>query len=154
MENSYVSNKPLSILKASLPFLPSGYQKTLSYFVKIEEFNIMCNSFNRDINSPLSVCEAPYDTATSRKEMINAISEYLNDSEKELINTFYNLSMALNLYSGQKNKDSNQNTDSNSESGTANGINLDVLKNMLSPSQKAMFDKCSSLINSEGGIHV
>lgn len=153
MENNYVSNKPLSILKASLPFLPSNFQRTLSYFVKIEEFNLMCNSFNQDLNSPLSICEAPKDSVISRKELINAISEYLNDNEKEMINMFYNLSIALNLYSGQKNNSDAPKSDS-SPNKPASGINLDVLKNMLSPSQKAMFDKCSSIINSEGGANV
>ena len=176
MENNYLSNKPLSILKASLPFLPPNFQKAVSYYVKAEEFNLMCNSLDETVNSPMRACDTT-DGGFSKKELIDAVSAYLNDGERELINMFYNLTTALNMYSEFKsfsnfengdllpvtisnttaNENVNQNFTSDNNEINANnnpGFNIEMLKNMLSPSQKLMFDKCSSLLNSEGGLHV
>lgn len=192
--NDLFSNKPLNILKASLPYVPSTMQKVISYYIKIEEFNIMRNSFNTSHDNLLSACDNGSDNNHKNKpiELINAVKPYLNTEEKNLIDMFMNMVNAFNMYntykslnlpalrpesfnfnnpdgpvynSGNKSDASNIENDSfingtdydndnpnNKQSNSSPGnipanIDIDALKNMLSPSQRAMFDTYSSLLN-------
>lgn len=192
--NDLFSNKPLNILKASLPYVPSTMQKVISYYIKIEEFNIMRNSFNTSHDNLLSACDNGSDNNHKNKpiELINAVKPYLNSEEKNLIDMFMNMVSAFNMYntykslnlpalrpesfnfnnpdgpiynSGNKSDDSNIENDSfingtdydndnpnNKQSNSSPdnipaNIDIDALKNMLSPSQRAMFDTYSSLLN-------
>lgn len=192
--NDLFSNKPLNILKASLPYVPSTMQKVISYYIKIEEFNIMRNSFNTSHDNLLSACDNGSDNNHKNKpiELINAVKPYLNTEEKNLIDMFMNMVNAFNMYntykslnlpalrpesfnfnnpdgpvynSGNKSDASNIENDSfingtdydndnpnNKQSNSSPdnipaSIDIDALKNMLSPSQRAMFDTYSSLLN-------
>ena len=192
--NDLFSNKPLNILKASLPYVPSTIQKVISYYIKIEEFNIMRNSFNNSHDNLLSACDNGSDNNHKNKpiELINAVKPYLNTEEKNLIDMFMNMVNAFNMYntykslnlpalrpesfnfnnpdgpvynSGNKSDASNIENDSfingtdydndnpnNKQSNSSPdnipaNIDIDALKNMLSPSQRAMFDTYSSLLN-------
>lgn len=192
--NDLFSNKPLNILKASLPYVPSTMQKVISYYIKIEEFNIMRNSFNTSHDKLLSACDNGSDNNHKNKpiELINAVKPYLNTEEKNLIDMFMNMVNAFNMYntykslnlpalrpesfnfnnpdgpvynSGNKSDASNIENDSfingtdydndnpnNKQSNSSPdnipaNIDIDALKNMLSPSQRAMFDTYSSLLN-------
>lgn len=192
--NDLFSNKPLNILKASLPYVPSTMQKVISYYIKIEEFNIMRNSFNTSHDNLLSACDNGSDNNHKNKpiELINAVKPYLNTEEKNLIDMFINMVNAFNMYntykslnlpalrpesfnfnnpdgpvynSGNKSDASNIENDSfingtdydndnpnNKQSNSSPdnipaNIDIDALKNMLSPSQRAMFDTYSSLLN-------
>ena len=192
--NDLFSNKPLNILKASLPYVPSTMQKVISYYIKIEEFNIMRNSFNTSHDNLLSACDNGSDNNHKYKpiELINAVKPYLNTEEKNLIDMFMNMVNAFNMYntykslnlpalrpesfnfnnpdgpvynSGNKSDASNIENDSfingtdydndnpnNKQSNSSPdnipaNIDIDALKNMLSPSQRAMFDTYSSLLN-------
>lgn len=192
--NDLFSNKPLNILKASLPYVPSTMQKVISYYIKIEEFNIMRNSFNTSHDNLLSACDNSSDNNHKNKpiELINAVKPYLNTEEKNLIDMFMNMVNAFNMYntykslnlpalrpesfnfnnpdgpvynSGNKSDASNIENDSfingtdydndnpnNKQSNSSPdnipaNIDIDALKNMLSPSQRAMFDTYSSLLN-------
>lgn len=192
--NDLFSNKPLNILKASLPYVPSTMQKVISYYIKIEEFNIMRNSFNTSPDDLLSACDNGSDSNHKNNpiELINAVKPYLNSEEKNLIDMFMNMVSAFNMYntykslnlpalrpesfnfnnpdgpvynSGNKSDASNIENDSfingtdynndNPDNKQSNSspdnipanIDIDALKNMLSPSQRAMFDTYSSLLN-------
>ena len=192
--NDLFSNKPLNILKASLPYVPSTMQKVVSYYIKIEEFNIMRNSFNTSHDNLLSACDNGSDNNHKNKpiELINAVKPYLNTEEKNLIDMFMNMVNAFNMYntykslnlpalrsesfnfnnpdgpvynSGNKSDASNIENDrfingtdydndnpNNKQSNSSPdnipaNIDIDTLKNMLSPSQRAMFDTYSSLLN-------
>lgn len=192
--NDLFSNKPLNILKASLPYVPSTMQKVISYYIKIEEFNIMRNSFNTSPDDLLSACDNGSDNNHKNNpiELINAVKPYLNSEEKNLIDMFMNMVNAFNMYntykslnlpalrpeafnfnnpdgtlynSGNKSDASNIENDSfingtdydngNPDNKQSNSspdnipanIDIDALKNMLSPSQRAMFDTYSSLLN-------
>ena len=192
--NDLFSNKPLNILKASLPYVPSTMQKVISYYIKIEEFNIMRNSFNTSPDDLLSACDNGSDNNHKNNpiELINAVKPYLNTEEKNLIDMFMNMVNAFNMYntykslnlpalrpesfnfnnpdgpvynSGNKSDASNIENDSfingtdynndNPDNKQSNSspdnipanIDIDALKNMLSPSQRAMFDTYSSLLN-------
>lgn len=192
--NDLFSNKPLNILKASLPYVPSTMQKVISYYIKIEEFNIMRNSFNTSHDNLLSACDNGSDNNHKNKpiELINAVKPYLNTEEKNLIDMFMNMVNAFNMYntykslnlpalrpesfnfnnpdgpvynSGNKSDASNIENDrfingtdydndnpNNKQSNSSPdnipaNIDIDTLKNMLSPSQRAMFETYSSLLN-------
>lgn len=192
--NDLFSNKPLNILKASLPYVPSTMQKVISYYIKIEEFNIMRNSFNTSHDNLLSACDNGSDNNHKNKpiELINAVKPYLNSEEKNLIDMFMNMVSAFNMYntykslnlpalrpeafnfnnpdgtlynSGNKSDASNiendsfingpdydnDNPDNKQSNSSPNNIpaniDIDALKNMLSPSQRAIFDTYSSLLN-------
>lgn len=219
MPNEHFSNKPINILKASLPFLPGTAQRFISYYIKIEEFNILCNNLNDEIDNDIRACEN--NNYPNPNDLVNAIKPYLNNSERELVDMFMNMTTALNMYTAYKslpnmynskpntdvnvnekkynsemshniennsafvntadsNNDSvdnsinynniNNNADSNfndslnnnsddrsndssndspnsNSNNNFNNINIDMLKNMLSPSQRAMFDTYSSMLN-------
>lgn len=102
--NDLFSNKPLNILKASLPYVPSTMQKVISYYIKIEEFNIMRNSFNTSPDDLLSACDNGSDNNHKNNpiELINAVKPYLNSEEKNLIDMFMNMVSAFNMYNTYK----------------------------------------------------
>lgn len=192
--NDLFSNKPLNILKASLPYVPSTMQKVISYYIKIEEFNIMRNSFNTSHDNLLSACDNGSDNNHKNKpiELINAVKPYLNTEEKNLIDMFMNMVNAFNMYNTYKslnlpalrsesfnfnnpdgpvynsvnksdasniendsfingtdydNDNPNNKQSNSSPDNIPANIDIDALKNMLSPSQRAMFDTYSSLLN-------
>ncbi len=192
--NDLFSNKPLNILKASLPYVPSTMQKVISYYIKIEEFNIMRNSFNNSHDNLLSACDNGSDNNHKNKpiELINAVKPYLNTEEKNLIDMFMNMVNAFNMYNTYKslnlpalrpesfnfnnpdgpvynsvnksdasniendsfingtdydNDNPNNKQSNSSPDNIPANIDIDALKNMLSPSQRAMFDTYSSLLN-------
>lgn len=162
MSNEQISNKPLNILKASLPFLPGTAQKLLSYYIKIEEFNILCNNLNAEIDNDVKACDN--DSPPNPNDLVKAIKPYLNNSEKELVDMFLNMTNALRMYTTYKSLPAiynnstsdtdNQNTShaedtTNNDNGKFkdNNINIEMLKNMLSPNQRAMFDTYSAMLN-------
>lgn len=194
--NDLFSNKPLNILKAALPYIPVTMQKIISYYIKIEEFNIMRSNFNTTTDNIISACDYDNTNAQSNPvELINAVKPYLNNDEKNLIDMFMNMVTAFNMYNTYKsinlpairnenakhnsnnisddfNEYVNENEFSNNtvinsdvkslnnitedkitENTTSinqtsqNGPDIEALKNMLSPSQRAMFDTYSSLLN-------
>lgn len=192
--NDLFSNKPLNILKASLPYVPSTMQKVISYYIKIEEFNIMRNSFNNSHDNLISACDNGSDNNHKNKpiELINAVKPYLNTEEKNLIDMFMNMVNAFNMYNTYKslnlpalrpesfnfnnpdgpvynsvnksdasniendsfingtdydNDNPNNKQSNSSPDNIPANIDIDALKNMLSPSQRAMFDTYSSLLN-------
>ena len=187
ISNDLFSNKPLNILKASLPYVSSTMQKVISYYIKIEEFNIMRNSFNASPDDLLSACDNSSDNAHKNNpiELINAVKPYLNNEEKNLIDMFMNMVSAFNMYNTYKslnlpalhpeafnfynsgikpdtskiendsfingtdydNVNTNNNQGNSSPNNIPANIDIDALKNMLSPSQRAMFDTYSSLLN-------
>lgn len=211
-DNSFgnpMSNKPLNILKASLPFVPPNMQRGISYYIKIEEFNNMVRGFQEDNLSGLQACGIPAQARNgfNLQEYLSAITPYLSKSEQDLIKMVLNVVQALKVYNVYKELDpsvmssmfnfnsdppsnpnhesmsSNEETEdtdtvsdtpvpntgenteqwnnpddsvrhnSNNPAGTENqGINIEALKNMLSPSQKAMFDTYSSLLNGNTAV--
>lgn len=93
------SEKPINILKASLPYIPINMQRTISYFVKIEEFNLMIQNFNDSFDDTLSACSSSEDNKSFNPQgLLNAIKPYLDSNEKELIDMFYNFMNAMNIY--------------------------------------------------------
>lgn len=161
--------KTMNILKASLPFVPVQMQRGLSYFIKIKEFNEMVQNFQEDTKSGLTACgvSSVEEHSFNLNEYLTAISPYLSKEEQGLIQMITNVVQALNIYSitkdlpfdflnpAQPPAPSSTNVssahDPAKESAPSNSNNfsfdIEALKNMLSPEQKAMFDTYSSLLN-------
>ncbi len=165
MINNNFSIRTLNILKASLPFMPSGMQRYISNFVKIEEFNHMFMNLNNSLDSTISACDLSEDTTRpfNTSDFICAVKPYLNKSEQELLNMFINMTNAFNIYnmyqhlppSATADNDSenkNQTSDNDSKTGFQNGINIDALKSLLTPEQKSMFDKYSTMLNNTANL--
>ncbi len=214
MENESISgnpmsNKPLNILKASLPFIPPNMQRGISYYIKIEEFNTMVRGFQEDNLSGLKACgiEAPPKRNFNLNEYLTAITPYLSKAEQDIIKTVLNVVQAMKMYNIYKELDpsfmsgmaapetgpsfhpagtgetpefnfnaaetdtpeddtypsesreqpahqeDHGNIPTENPAGTENqGLNIEALKNMLSPSQKAMFETYSSLLNGNTAV--
>lgn len=216
MENETISgnpmsNKPLNILKASLPFIPPNMQRGISYYIKIEEFNHMVRGFQEDNLSGLKACGI--DTAPKRNfnlnEYLTAITPYLSKAEQDIIKMVLNVVQAMKVYNVYKELDpsfmtgmsaptseaepsynqnnatetseynfnaaeagspesstysseSDEQSDASDNTGDVSpdhpaaaenqGLNIEALKNMLSPSQKAMFETYSSLLNGNTAV--
>lgn len=112
------SEKPINILKASLPYIPATMQRTFSYFVKIEEFELMIHNFNNSFDETLSACSSSDSSEFNIQGLFNAIKPYLNDSEKELINMFYNFMNAMNVYNVYRSMPDELKSNFNFNSGT------------------------------------
>lgn len=188
--NSPFSQKTLNILKASLPFIPSGMQRMVSNLVKIEEFNIMVKNLNDSLDSTIRACEYSAGNNGSNPfnsgDLISAIKPYLDDKERELVDMLLNMMNAIKIYNIFQSFPSaapsdSQNTDtpdfenqesyespdyveadinepesepeSDSNMTNPNGFNIESLKNLLSPSQRAMFETYSTLLNNNSNIN-
>lgn len=215
--NSPFSQKTLNILKASLPFIPSGMQRMVSNLVKIEEFNIMVQNLNDSLDSTIRACEYSAGNNGSNPfnsgDLISAIKPYLDDKERELIDMLLNMMNAIKIYnifqsfpsaapSDSQNADnpdfenhefenhgrdtevpndnvlsddkvqdddyqnyeapdyveadineSDSEPENSSNMTNQNGFNIESLKNLLSPSQRAMFETYSTLLNNNSNIN-
>lgn len=158
MKNNY-SQKSINILKASLPFIPVNMQKTVSNYIKIEEFNNMIKNLNSSIDDTLQACE--FDSKENKtnfnsQDLLSAIKPYLNKSEIELVNMIVNFSKAYNMYNSyglnninfnNLNSNNTQSFDDKNENPDSDKSNIETLKSMLSPNQRAMFDTYLNLLN-------
>lgn len=209
--NSQFSQKTLNILKASLPFIPSGMQRMVSNLVKFEEFNIMVKNLNDSLDSTIRACEYSAGNNGSNPfnsgDLISAIKPYLDDKEREVIDMFFNMMNAMKIYnmfqsfpsaapSDSQNVDnpdfenqefenhsknmespkenflsddnaqgrdylnyenpdyveadmneSDREPENSNDMTNQNGFNIESLKSLLSPSQRAMFETYSTLLN-------
>ena len=105
------SNKTINILKASLPFVPPPLQRGISYYVKIEEFNTMINSFkDNPTDNTMEACSfsnSEKKQPFNKIEFINAIRPFLSKGEQELIDMILNVINALQVYNIYKTIPSN-----------------------------------------------
>ena len=210
MSGNPMSNKPLNILKASLPCIPPNMQRGISYYIKIEEFNTMVRGFQEDNLSGLKACgiEAEPRRNFNLNEYLTAITPYLSKAEQDIIKMVLNVVQAMKVYNIYKeldpsfmggmpapasegepsynqpgtaeppefnfnaaenapedntypsetreqpdNPEGNGNPPTENPGGAENqGLNIEALKNMLSPSQKAMFETYSSLLNGNTAV--
>lgn len=164
MPDFHFPSKTLNILKAALPFMPSGMQAAMSNFVKIEEFNNMFMNLNNSLDSTISACGLPEHASQpfNMSDFICAVKPYLNKNEQELLNMFVNMTNAFNIYSMYQTLPDNMKPNNNyhdngvshqkpqsDNAAPPNNINIEALKNLLSPEQKNMFDKYSALLNNQ-----
>lgn len=139
--DSIVSVKQLQIMKAAIPYIPVGEQKFISIYVKFSELMNTYKIFNNPKEESVGICTVP-EESRNPAEMLNAVKCYCDDSEREMIDLLMNFVSATSLYSTYKNQNDN------SDDSHTNNIDLfSMIKNMLPPDQKAMFDTYSSVLS-------
>jgi hypothetical protein len=140
--DSVVSAKQLRIMKAAIPYIPTGQQRFISVYVKLRELMNTFELFNQPESEIVSICSAP-EESRNPAEMLNAVKGQCNDREKEMLDLMFNFISASSLYRNYRNQ--------NSDSVNAASMNPDLLsslKKMLSPEQQAMFETYSSILGS------
>lgn len=145
--DSVVSAKQLQIMKAAIPYIPVSEQKFLSIYVKISELMNTVNLINQPEAEEVGICSIPQESRNPA-QMLNAVKDYCNDKEKEMIDLMFNLISASSLYSNYR----SQNIDKISSTSSSNSPLLSnelmsSLKKMLTPEQQTMFETYSSLLS-------
>lgn len=77
----------LQMMKAALPYLDIGHQRTLSMFVKTRELIRTMDFFQKNDDGMMSVC-ALDETHTSPEDMLAAVKPYANKHEQDMIDMF------------------------------------------------------------------
>lgn len=128
----------LQMLKAALPYMELGQQKTMIMFIKLFELKNAMTLLQED-NNQLSACSDEESNENRTLSMLNHLRQYCNEKEKEFIDLFINFNQAFQLFSSYKD---------NVPEGSAGSENtnlLHMLKNMLSPEQQAAFEGYSQM---------
>ena len=98
--NFNTSTKTRNILKAALPFIPVSAQRSLSAFLKVEEFRQLFDEFNDSIDKTLSACQSPQGNSVkfNSSELLGAIRPYLTPKEYDMIQTMINVFQFYQIY--------------------------------------------------------
>lgn len=119
---------------------------------------------NESLDNNISACDFNSNSSSNPYELLNAVKPYLNNDEKNLVEMFINMVNAFNMYGTYKTLSNLDNSDiegnnspnidvsvknSTNTNSSNNNFNIDSLKSMLTPSQKAMFETYSSLLNNQ-----
>ena len=126
----------LQVLKAALPYMAVSQQKTFTIFIKIFELRNALGILDADDNQ-LSACSGDEDN--SMLGMLAHIRGFCNEKEREFIDLFLNFSQAFQLYSSYR--------ASAPEDNSGNESMFDMLKNLLTPEQQAMFNGYSQMFS-------
>ncbi|MDO5346802.1 MAG: hypothetical protein Q4E91_13815, partial [Lachnospiraceae bacterium] len=87
----------LQIIKALLPYLPPGRQKTLSMVIKMQELQNVAKYF-RQSPMQLESCSVSHEPV-HLPDMLNDIRNYCDENEKKMIDQISNLISTFELYS-------------------------------------------------------
>jgi len=77
----------LQMIKAALPYLDIGHQRTLSMFVKTRELMQTIRFFQENDDGMMSVC-ALDETHSAPEDMLAAVKPYANKHEQDMIEMF------------------------------------------------------------------
>lgn len=79
-----IASHHLQMLKAALPYMEIGQQRTMSMFIKFNELKRTIDFFNENNEGMMSVCSLD-ENHTSPSDMLEAIKPYANQKEQEFI---------------------------------------------------------------------
>lgn len=82
----------LQMMKAAVPYLPAGAQKSFSLYIKLMELGNLL-SYYRD---PVHACSAP--GSASAEEILSDIRPYCNDAQRQSLDQAASLVSSLKLY--------------------------------------------------------
>ncbi len=138
------TNNHIQMLKVILPRLPRERRNLFALFIKFMELQYTisyCEKKKRQIN----ICTNDPDPK-DLSSLINELQYYCTDAEQKKIKEIADMMQALEMFQEmQKYKDlfgtaANSNDDYN-ENGNTSGMDInDLLQNLLSPEQQAMFE--------------
>ncbi|MCD7736289.1 MAG: hypothetical protein LUI07_04905 [Lachnospiraceae bacterium] len=98
-ELDQISNQNhLQLIKAMIPHLPAGRQKTISMLVKIIELQNVQNFYRPDSRN-LHACGTPEQEAQDPLDILADIRNYCEENERELIDQILQAVSMMELYS-------------------------------------------------------
>lgn len=86
----------LQLIKAVLPYLPSGNQRSISLLIKLLELQNV-SSFYRSPSACVSACS--HSDSPALTEVLSDIRTYCDESDQELIDSVLQILNTLELYS-------------------------------------------------------
>lgn len=140
-----ITTHNMKLIKTALPYIDISEQRFLSIYLKFSEF---VNTIHLFLKKPsaLSACKSTATGENRLLEMVTALKEVCDDSERETLDMMLNFMQAMQLYKTYSEfyKTSSE-SQSASEDGNFNFDNMDMLKAFLSPEQQTMFETYKSL---------
>ena len=142
----YTTNH-MKILKLLLPYLEPDYQKKLAIYIKWQELSFTIHFFKEYSVSLYSAEFSPKKTL-DLKELLPTLIPYCNEKEKKLITQFSQIQNMMQMIEGfqeympllqQFMSSMSGNNTSDTMFGNGDTNMMDILKNMLSEEQQAMF---------------
>lgn len=99
MENldTLIQDKHLQMIKSALPYLNPSRQKDMAMLVKFMELQRTMAFFQNPVND-LHMCSEDTPEEERPVQMLNAIREYCNDSEKETVDNLINFIQMFSTY--------------------------------------------------------
>lgn len=147
--DSLVCSKELNILKALLPFVSPDGQRFLSVFIKFQELMNTMKLVNSISSRNKGICKSHPKGESSALDIIDAVKIYLNKEEASKIENYINMFNAIKMFNELSslfgNEDSSDSEGGSKDSGSNNMFNMDMLKNMLSPEQQAIFESLQNM---------
>lgn len=126
---------PLQLLKAALPYMDAPQQRNLTIGIKMMELRNALSLIQDDNNQLSACCDNSDENQTVN--MLAQIRQFCSEKEQEWIDLFINFSQAFQLYSSYR--------ASTPGSGEEKRDISDILKNMLTPEQQAVFQGYSQM---------
>lgn len=155
------TNNHIQMLKVLLPHLPRGQKNQFAVFIKYMELQYTITLTEKQKNQ-INICTASYDsTPIDWNGLLKELQPYCTTTEKrkmsqikEMMNTFQMLQEMDKYKEMFSSISSFQNDESNESEGASNnstnGIDFtQMLKNILSPEQQAMFEMFQGASESE-----
>ena len=147
----YTTNH-MKILKLLIPYLETEHQKKLAVFIKLQELMFTLNFF-RQYSASLYSPDFKQGKKMDLNTLIPLLIPYCNEAEKNIISQFSQIQNMMNMMEQmqvympmiQQLISSMSGDDTNPDSMNQNGLDLggnnlmDMLKNMMSEEQQAMF---------------
>ncbi len=141
-----ITTHNMKLIKAALPYIPVSEQRFLFIYLKFSEFMNAIQFFSHK-ESSLTACEQEDSSKENLLEMVTALKNVCNDTEREALDMILNFLQAMQLYKTYSEfyKTSSEFPQENDGSGTSQFQNMDILMSFLSPEQQTMFETYKSL---------
>ena len=141
-----ITTHNMKLIKTALPYIPVSEQRFLLIYLKFSEF-INAIDFVSHKDAALSACEQEDNSQENLLEMVNALKNVCNDTERESLDMILNFIQALQIYKTYSEfyKSSSDFQQEANDSSVPQFQNMDILKSFLSPEQQTMFETYKSL---------
>lgn len=145
------TNNHIQMLKVLLPHLPRKQKHEFAVFIKYMELQYTME-ISKKAKHQINICTASQEEPLDIASLIEELQPYCTEQERKTFSRMSETFQTLHMFQDmQKYKDLFSSM-SSSEDGSEESGNLDMsqmLKNMLSPEQQAMFEMFQSQSSSE-----
>jgi hypothetical protein len=141
-----ITTHNMKLIKTALPYIQVSEQRFFSIYLKFSEFINTIQFFSKNETS-LTACEQSDYSQGNLLEMVTALKNVCNDTERETLDMLLNFLQAMQLYKTYSEfyKTSGDFKPDEDTSGALQFQNMDMLKAFLSPEQQTMFETYKSL---------